>query len=282
MFNNSKQISNIFSWVILALIALVWVKAFIKDSGSQFDAGINVSSATNKIELTNQGSIAKYHIFGSKEILTDVPLMQTQTSLDLNLSGTMSGVDETQGIAYIANNRGEQKKFRVGDSVFELATLKEIYKNHVVLSHNGRNERLALSENTKISTLTKTKKVGSNMPKSSVMKHLNGAQNRNWQQMMDQQKFDPSKISSIVGNVNIVTNQTGQVKGLRVSNLAQGDLLTKHGLKSNDIITAINGNKVSSANMLSIKQTLENNPNATVTIKRNGKIQNIQINISDL
>jgi len=282
MFNNAKQISGLSSWILLALIVLVWVKAFIKNTDSEFDTGINVSSNTNKIELTNQGSIAQYHIFGSKEVLIDVPMVQSGTSLDLSLSGTMSGVDETQGIAYIANNRGEQKKFRVGDKVFELATLKEIYKDYVVLSHNGKNERLALSENEKVSTSSRTNKVVDKKAPAPLLKHLSGAQNRNWQEMMNQQKFDPSKISSIVGNVNIVTNQMGKVQGLRVSNLAQGDMLTKHGLKSNDIITAINGNKVSSANMLSIKQTLEQNPNATVTIKRNGQIQNIQINISDL
>jgi general secretion pathway protein C len=280
MFNNAKQLSSLSSWILVALIALVWVKAYLNDGGSEFDSGINVSSNANSIQVKNQGSIAQYHIFGSKEILTDMPLMQTETSLNLSLSGTMSGVDETQGIAYIANNRGEQEKFRVGDKVFDLATLKEIYKTHVVLSHNGRMERLALSENSKIST--SPKKPIAKKQSENLMKHLNGAKNRNWQEMMDQQKFDPSKISSIVGNVNIVTNQTGQVQGLRVSNLAQGDLLTKHGLKSNDIITAINGNKVSNANMLSIKKTLEQNPNATVTIKRNGQIQNIQINISDL
>jgi general secretion pathway protein C len=282
MLNNSKQISNIISWIVLALIVLVWVKALMKGADSSFETGINVSSNPNKIELKSQGSIAQYHIFGSKEVLMEVPLMQSQTNLDLSLSGTMSGVDKTQGIAYIANNRGEQKKFRVGDSVFELATLKEIYKDYVVLSHNGRNESLALSENTKVTTKVNPKNMNANQSSSSVLKHLNGAQNRNWQEMIDQQKFDPTKVSAIVGNVNIVTNQMGQVQGLRVSNLADSDLLTKHGLQSNDIITAINGNKVSSANMLNIKQTLDQNPNATVTIKRNGQIQNIQINLSDL
>ncbi|HFC29535.1 MAG TPA: PDZ domain-containing protein, partial [Oceanospirillales bacterium] len=89
--------------------------------------------------------------------------------------------------------------------------------------------------------------------------------------------------SNIVeNNVNLITDQSGQIQGLRVSNLAQGNLLSKHGLKSNDIITAINGNRVSAKNMLTIKQTLEQNPNATIIIKRNGKVQNIQVNLNNL
>jgi|GEM_PF-2400222 len=32
----------------------------------------------------------------------------------------------------------------------------------------------------------------------SYMNHLNGAQQPNWQEMLDQQKFDPTKISSVV------------------------------------------------------------------------------------
>lgn len=106
----------------------------------------------------------------------------------------------------------------------------------------------------------------------SYMNHLNGAQQPNWQEMLDQQKFDPTKISSVVWNINLVTNQAVQIQGLRVSNLADGNLLKKHGLQSIDIITAINGNRISSKNLTTVRQTLQQNPNATITFKRNGKV----------
>ena len=272
---------SVLNWVIITLIIMVWLQ-FALRKDSTFDSQISVNSKKSFTASQNIESIAQYHIFGSAQQLYETPLNQGQTSLDLVLNGTMSKVDEKSGIAYISNNLGEQKKFKVGDSVFNLATLKAVYKSHVILDHNGNSEQLGLSEKVQSSIATNKPKATQNKKKPGYLKHLNGSEQRNWQDLMKQQQFDPGKISKIVSNVNLVTDQTGQIQGLRVSNLAQGDMLTKHGLKSNDIITAINGNKVSAKNMLTIKQTLQQNPNATVTIKRNGKIQNVKISLNDI
>ena len=57
----------------------------------------------------------------------------------------MSSDNQDLGMAYIANKQGVQKKFKVGEKVFELATLKEIHADHVILSRNGKNEILSKS-----------------------------------------------------------------------------------------------------------------------------------------
>ena len=57
----------------------------------------------------------------------------------------------------------------------------------MVLSHNDRHDSLALSENVKVSTNPRTNKTVEKQPPTTMLKHLNGAQNRNWQEMMDQQ-----------------------------------------------------------------------------------------------
>jgi type II secretion system protein C len=282
--SHQKQLISLLNAVLLLLIIWLWAKFALFDNSSQnFDAIKTNSSYSVANANQNQGSIAQYHIFGSAEQLYDVPLSQGQTSLDFTLNGTMSSTDANNGMAYISSAQGVQKKFRVGDKIFDTATLKEVYKTYVVIQHNGKNERLKLTDNSQVvqTSPKNNKKTAQSKTKPDYLKHLNGNQNRNWQQILDKQKFDPNKISSIVSNINIVADQAGDIKGLRVSNLANGDLLSKHGLKSNDIITGINGNPVSAKNMLTIQQTLEKSPNATVTIKRNGKIKNIQINLSD-
>lgn len=283
--SQQKRLISLLNAVVFLLIIWLWAKFALFNNGSQ-DFNVIQTHSSYSVANTNpnQGSIAQYHIFGSAEQLYEVPLSQAQTSLDFTLNGTMSSTDANNGMAYISSVQGVQKKFKVGDKIFDLATLKEVYKTYVVIQHNGKNERLELSESSQAqqSTTKPKKQTQTNKTKAAYMKHLNGNQNRNWQQILDKQKFDPSKISNIAGNLNLVTNQTGNIKGLRVSNLASSDLLSKHGLKSNDIITAINGNSVSAKNMLSIRETLEKNPNATVTIKRNGKVQNIQINLNDI
>ncbi|MBL4661648.1 MAG: PDZ domain-containing protein [Alcanivoracaceae bacterium] len=282
MVNYKKQLIVVANWLIMGLIVLLWVRFILHDDSRSLGSGMTTSSISHSQDSLNNGSIEQYHIFGSAQRLYDIPLNQGQTSLDLILNGTMSSSNKTSGMAYISSVQGIQKKFKVGDKVFKVATLKEIHRNYVVLNHNGRDERLSLNKKDVVINTRVKGKAKSNKSKPAFLKHLNGSEQRNWQEMIEQQKFDPNKISNIVGNISMVTDQTGAIQGLRVSNLAQGNLLKKHGLRANDIITAVNGNKISGKNMLTIKQTLTQNPNATITIKRNGKVQNIKVNLSDL
>lgn len=283
MINYNKHLINFSQWLLMGLIVLLWLSFFLTSSDQLSDASISPSDKFGQNKISSPVNIAQYHIFGSAQKLYDIPISQSQTSLDLILNGTMSNTDKSSGMAYISNVQGMQKKFKVGDKVFDLATLKEIHSNHVILSHNGRDERLSLSDEDVIVTTTQRKKNAANKnQKPTFLKHLNGAQQKNWQDMVAQQKYDPARISNIVSNINMVTDQSGAIQGLRVSNLAQGSALKKHGLKSNDIITEVNGKKITGKNMLTIKQTLTQNPNANITIKRNGKFQNIQVNLSDL
>jgi len=283
MVNYKKQLIIAANWLLMGLIALLWIKFILYDDNRSFDSGMTTSGISHSQDSLNNGFIEQYHIFGSAQRLYDIPLNQGQTSLDLILNGTMSNSNKASGMAYISNVQGMQKKFKVGDKVFKVATLKEIHRNYVVLNHNGRDEHLSLNKkNVVINTKVKGKTNSNKKSKPAFLKHLNGSEQRSWQEMIEQQKFDPNKISNIVGNISMVTDQTGAIQGLRVSNLAQGNLLKKHGLRANDIITAVNGNKISGKNMLTIKQTLMQNPSTTITIKRNGKIQNITVNLSDL
>lgn len=285
MLRYNKQITNLLHWLVIGLIIMLWLQFILKDNNEyHYTNSQNISTQNTNRSSVDNGSIEQYHIFGSAQQLYDIPINQGKTSLELILNGTMSNTNEKAGMAYISNLLGQQKKFKVGDKVFDLAILKEVHKSYVVLNHNGKNEKLSLPENqllansaSIIKSKTKNKKT-----KPAFLKHLNGSQESNWQQLMEKQKFDPNKISKIVRNISMVTDQTGNIQGLRVSNLAQGSLLKKHGLKSNDIITAINGESVSSKNMLTIRKTLEQSPNATVTIKRNGQTQSIKVNLSDI
>ncbi len=284
MINYSKHLINFSQWLIVGLIILLWVSFFLNSDNQISDLSISSSNKFAQQNISSPTNIAQYHIFGSAQKLYDVPISQTQSNLDLILNGTMSNIDKSSGMAYISNVQGVQKNFKVGDKVFDLAILKEVHTDHVILAHNGRNERLALLDDDVVVTTTqrKNKKAANTNQKPTFLKHLNGSQQKNWQDMVAQQKFDPAKISNIVSNINMVTDQSGAIQGLRVSNLAQGSALKKHGLKSNDIITEVNGKKITGKNMLTIKQTLTQNPNANITIKRNGKLQNIQVNLSDL
>ncbi len=272
-------------WLLIGLIVLLWMQFALQDnSADSFGSSAGIKPVYNPSPQTNTTLIAQYHIFGSAQKLIEIPLSSGETNLSLILNGTMSNDDEQTGLAYISNAQGGQEKFLVGDKIFNSATLKEIHKTYVVLQHNGKHERLSLRENSQsnLGQSNTTSRKSIKKSPSSYIKHLNGGQQVSWQETMNQQKFNPAKISQIVSSSKLITDQMGNIQGIKVSNMADSGILKQFGFKSNDIITAVNGNKVSASNLLSIKQTLEKNPNATVTIKRNGKVLNIQVNLSSL
>jgi len=268
----------------MALIVLLWVNfALFRDNSTTFDNGIVAKPLLNNQISTANNSIASYHIFGSAEKLYEIPLSQGQTSLNFTLNGTMSQSDSNSGLAYISNVQGVQNKFKVGDKVFDMATLLEIYKTYVVLDNKGKKERLSLPEKLTGTTQDSRNKKNKSANKRAISNHLNINNTGNWNELLEQQKFDPNKISNIVQNSKLVIDQAGAIKGIKVSNLASGAIdLNKVGLKPSDIITAVNGNQVSATNLFEIGKTIQDNPNSVITIKRNGKTHNIQININDL
>lgn len=281
MVNYKLQLVSIANLVLIALIVWVWAKFALFGQNDDAFVKVNASKSLSTNQITAVDSIANYHLFGSAQQLYDVPLGQGQTNLKLTLNGTMSQANEKTGLAYISNIQGVQNKYKVGDKVFDSVTLLEIHKTYVVLENNGKKERLSLPE--KLATNSQNNQSNKKSSKAPIGNYLKGGDQGNWQQLMQQQKFDPQKISNIVSNSSLVMDQSGSIKGIRVSNLASGAVdLNKVGLKPSDIITSVNGKKVSSQNLLELGKTIQENPNSVVTISRNGKVHNIQININDL
>jgi S1-C subfamily serine protease len=79
-----------------------------------------------------------------------------------------------------------------------------------------------------------------------------------------------------------VTDGQGQIAGLKVSQLSGLGNLAQQGLRANDQIVAVNGVKISYQNILNLRQQLESSSSANVTVMRNGKELNLNLNLSEL
>ncbi|MEE9354274.1 MAG: type II secretion system protein N, partial [Methylococcaceae bacterium] len=98
----------------------------------------------------NRGKdIASMHLFG--QALQEEPLPTKQktnapaTKLNLTLRGIIAETEREQGHAIIQDNESsEEQFFKIGDLVFGLATLEEIYPDRVILLHNKKYETLFL------------------------------------------------------------------------------------------------------------------------------------------
>ncbi|MCF6301129.1 MAG: PDZ domain-containing protein [Proteobacteria bacterium] len=277
---------NLSWWLLILLLVWLWLHFFLFGNASDDSFEPIANPSQNNSNQLSQSRISSYHLFGSSSITeTSLNLGQFESSLDLVITGIMSSNDPHSGMAYIKSSQNLQKKFKVGDEVFGLATIKEIYSDYLILDHNNKSEKLSLFKGRKLSTINnkrnKPRGKDNTLSKSQMSSHINTG-DMNWQEMMKKQQFDPQKIANIVGNVSVVHNNLGQISGLRVSSLSENNALIKQGLRPNDQIVAINDVAISAANILTIRSQLENSNQVGVTVMRNGRKINLSVNLSEI
>ena len=101
----------------------------------------------------NAKKIAELHIFGDaaekKKVAKEPPKAKPkkvapQTKLKLDLAGILLPTENDEGYALINNKtkKSETSVYRVGDKVVGDSVLKELYADHVIIRHNGRDESL--------------------------------------------------------------------------------------------------------------------------------------------
>lgn len=273
--------------MLLGLIVWLWVQFILFPKHQSNDIQAVTAPPTQLSDTTQTPKLSSYHLFGSSTS-SEIPLdlLQTESSLDLIVTGIFSSDSADQGRAYIRNRQGDEQQFRVGDDVYGLAELAAIYDNHLILRRvGGKTEKLSLSKGAILSTANKpsNNRAATNSKNQSsserIANHIN--QSSDWQDMLNKQQYDPNKIRQLAGKVSVVKDGQGKVAGLRVSQLSSGSELIKQGLKSNDQIVSVNGVEISYQNMLSLQQQLQSNANVSVTVMRNGRRMNLNLNLSE-
>lgn len=274
--------------MLLGLIVLLWVQFILFPKHQSNDIQAVTAPPVQLTDSSQIPQLSSYHLFGSSS-MTEIPLdmLQGESSLDLIITGIFSSNDPSQGRAYIRSRQGDEQKFKVGDDVYGLAELAAIHDNHLVLRRaGGKNEKLSLSKGAIHSTTSKSPatnrvKINAKNEASSarIENHIN--KSSDWQDMLNKQQFDPNKIKQLAGKVSVVKDGQGKIAGLRVSQLASSSELVKQGLKSNDQIVSVNGVEISYQNILTLQQQLQSNANVSVTVMRNGRKMNLNLNLSE-
>jgi type II secretion system protein C len=270
----------------MALLVGLWLQFIVFPKYQSTTIQAVTAPTTQLINPNSRPKPSSFHLFGSSST-TEVSLdmFQSETSLDLIITGIFASNDPAQGWAYIRSRQGDEKKFKVGDDVFGLATLDAIHDDYLLLRRAaGQKEKLTLSKNRMANTEVKpaVTTTGANKSESAarIANHINKSDD--WQSMLNDQKYDPNKIAKMAGNISVVTDGQGQIAGLKVSQLSGLGNLAQQGLRANDQIVAVNGVKISYQNILNLRQQLESSSSANVTVMRNGKELNLNLNLSEL
>jgi general secretion pathway protein C len=216
-------------------------------------------------------SITNAHLFGTAADPTrganaaDAP----QTSMALVLTGIIAGKNPRVGFAILGENATAAKVHAVGDNVPGGAKLHSVYSDRVLLDRNGRLESLSLPhQNTGV--------LGANPVQAAVP-----TQNPAFDRVRRLISEDPALLSDIMRNQPVL--MAGKLHGFRVYPGRNRQAFTRLGLRSGDLVIAINGTPLDDpARGDEIFRTIGSATEARVTVMRNGQQQDLTLNMSQV
>jgi general secretion pathway protein C len=212
------------------------------------------------------------HLFGqvSQELrggrLENLPI----SSLNLVLTGVIASANG--GYALISANGQPQEPFGVGQTVTGDAVLQAVYPDRVVIQRNGVLESLLLegAEKTPMEHLAppvtgyRPPAAPDNIIQETGMNHYTVEREQLAAQM---------RTPDFLRQATIIPSKSG---GFQVQQLQAGSLYEKLGLRAGDVIKAVNGQPVNSAeDAMRLYQQIPNIGAVQLEITRGGKPENL-------
>jgi general secretion pathway protein C len=217
-------------------------------------------------------SVVSAHLFGVAVVDpgSQDPTNAPQSSANLVLAGTIATQNPKHGVAIVSDGGAPSKVYAVGDRIGG-ASLHSVYLDRVILDRNGALETLQLPRQLLLSSRGPVVRPAANATVAAVdsIRH------------MVQQ--DPSILDQVMRTVASYDNAAGKLRGFRAYPGKNKQIFNKLGLKSGDLVTAINGTALDDPQRSQeVFDTIQTSDRVTVTIERGGQKQDITLNIAQV
>jgi general secretion pathway protein C len=199
-----------------------------------------------------------------------------ETKLNLKLWGTVSGADGGDYAVIEDVKAREQNLYRTGDAI-QTATVKEIFREKVVLTVNGKDEILQMQELTSGKSISRPGGLPARAGTASSSKVR--AQRISLRRSYIEQSM--TDMATLMTQVQILPHmENGVPAGLSLSSIKPNSIFRRMGLRNGDIITGVDGAEISSVDdALKLVDNLKSSSNLSVQLKRRGREKNIEYRI---
>lgn len=196
-----------------------------------------------------------------------------ETKLNLKLWGTVSGTGDGDYAVIEDVKAREQNLYRSGDTI-QTATVKEIYREKVVLTVNGKDEVLQMQELESGKSFSRPGglPVRAAAPASGSIRAQRISLRRSY---IEQSMTD---VASLMTQVQIQPHmENGVPAGLALSSIKPNSIFRRMGLRNGDIIAGVDGSEITSVDdALKLVDSLKSASNLSVQLKRRGREKNIE------
>jgi general secretion pathway protein C len=218
------------------------------------------------------GGLVNAHLFGNAAAPASGDAANAPpSSMPLVLAGVLATDDPKQGMAIIGESAQAAKVVAVGQQVPGGAQLHSVYSDRAIIDRAGVLESVYLPRRTGGPALSTPE------PQVAAADSNEAALDRMRKLVND----EPGLISQIMRPQPVFAG--GEMKGFRVYPGANRQAFARMGLRPGDMVTAINGTPLNDKDRAQeIFGTLASSTEARVTITRNGRQQELVLNIAQL
>lgn len=272
------------SWL---LVRLIWQ---LLPQGDPGRAGEHAPAVGAVPVAAPARSVASWHLFGETPRRPGAG-GEAASTLSLILRGTVAEGDPKAGLAVVAGADGGERAFRVGEEVVPGVRLTAVHPDRIVLSRGGVEETLRLPRERNLAPADivrpapatassraprlagSARTAAPAAPAAQTVKVTDEAQ-----QALARLRQNPDELIKRVPVVPVLDG--GRLTGVRVAPGADAALLGQFGLRSGDVVTAVDGQAVDSfARGQQILSNLATAKSARVTVLRDGKPVELDIGL---
>jgi len=167
------------------------------------------------------------------------------TSLNLKLFGVRSDQASGRGSAIIGLPDGTQASFAVGEEIVSGVTLKAVAFDNVTIARGGTEEQIFLDQSSPATTVAPG-------PASAIT---------------------AAPPPPLAGQIQAIPRmEAGAVDGVIIQPTGSGDAFRAAGLQPGDVVVAVNGTRITSADSArALGQSLAGGAAATIEVERGGR-----------
>jgi general secretion pathway protein C len=272
--------------VLLAqsLAQLTW-KLLPGQAQEPLPVATRVGSASPSAQSSSQTDIARisqWHLFGDAKKVVAKPVDKIteapDTRLNLKLLGVLAS-NSTTARAIIADGKGVEDAYAVGENLPGDAVLREIYADRVILEYRGRMETLRLPKDALENLSVSSQGVEQTSQRSTIQAGTadNTALLRQYREALIS---NPQSLMDLVSASPVNEEGTGKLKGYRIRPGKDRKLLERFGLKSGDVVTGVNGVTLDNPiKALEIMRDLSTANSVTLDVERNGVMESFAFQV---
>ncbi|HHH47260.1 MAG TPA: type II secretion system protein GspC [Thiotrichales bacterium] len=201
-----------------------------------------VATPVSRAPDRDYSRIAQWHLMGKADAVPEarpepsVPVDAPETRLNLVLRGVLASGSKALARAIIAEDRGEEKMYKVGDRLPGNAELVEILSDRVILRRGGRHETLRLPRENLEDTAPAG---GSGYRRRTASAAGNADAGAILSRYRQQLRSNPRSLIELVRPIPETRNN--RFNGFRLFPGSKPELFRKLGLRPGDLVTEVNG-----------------------------------------